>query len=84
MIAIAIITTITKRKNPFKNRMKIANASRMTAALNIIGKTKMATANRRMELKMIHTMIDNFFIKGQSAPFYTVSPLLFLYFYVNM
>lgn len=57
--------------------MKMENASRMTAALNIIGKTKMATANRRMEPKMIHTMIDNFFIKGQSAPFYTVSPLLF-------
>ncbi len=59
--------------------MKIANASRMTAALNIIGKTKMATANRRMEPKMIHTMIDNFFIKGQSAPFYTVSLLFSLF-----
>ena len=57
--------------------MKMQNTSKMTAALNTIGKTKMATANRRMELRMIHTMIDNFFIKGQSAPFYTVSPLLF-------
>ena len=80
MIAIAIITTITKCRIPWKTLMKMENTSKMTAALNIIGKTKMATANRRMEPKMIHTMIDSFFIKGQSAPFYTVSPLLFFIF----
>lgn len=58
--------------------MKIANASRMTAALNIIGKTKMATANRRMEPKMIHTMIDNFFIKGNQL--LSIQCLLFFFF----
>lgn len=58
--------------------MKMENTSKMTAALNIIGKTKMATANRRMEPKMIHIMIDSFFIKDNQL--LSIQCLLFFFF----